>query len=266
MKVLSWNTLFAGIDRDGDFRRKFQIEVIKDIKPDIFLMQEAKGFEQNAHRLLFETEAAINMRGFLGRAVHTGQNTAIFINPAFQVLSFDFDNIHFHHAATFLTAQIPGFLLPVQFASIHLCPNGPEVRRREASYLSHLANPESLSLITGDFNSLSAHDPEPENWGKLALHDRSRYFEGLAFKADRSVIEKFEASGFIDCGLEFGSSAITTVPTKAYIDSEFVPFRCDFAMASKKLAVSIQDYKVIKNAKTDMASDHYPVLIEFASV
>lgn len=263
MKVLTWNTLFAGIDGNEDHRKKLQNEVINETKPDIFFMQEAKGFEQNAHRLLFETETAINMRGFLGRAIHTGQNTAIFIDPTFKVLSFDFDNTHFHHAATFLTVEVAGFSLPINFASVHLCPNGPEVRRREASYLMQLANPASFSLITGDFNSLSPHDNEPSDWGTLSLHYRSRYFEGFSEKADRSVLEKFEAGGFIDCGKALELNHISTVPTAAYKDAEFVAFRCDYAMASPKLAGTLISYKMIKNEKTDTASDHYPILLEF---
>lgn len=228
-------------------------------------MQEAKGFELNGQKILFETENAINMRGFLGRAIHTGQNTAIFINPSYRIHAFDYDNIHFHHVATFLTVFVSGFSLPIEFASVHLSPVGVEVRRCEAAYLMQLANPAKLSLITGDFNSLSPHDNEPDNWETLSPHYHSRYFEGFGKKADRTVLEKFEAAGFIDCGHLANTTNQNTVPTKSYINAEFVPFRCDYALASKKMAHGLKSFKIIKTDKTDIASDHYPILIEFVS-
>lgn len=265
MKVLSWNTLFAGIDTGSTKRRGLQIEVVNALKPDIFLMQEAKGFELNGQKLLFETEDVINMRGFLGRTIHTGQNTLIFINPSYKVHAFDYDNIHFHHVATFLTVVVPGFSLPIQFASVHLSPVGVEIRRREAAYLMQLADPAKFSLITGDFNSLSPHDDEPENRETLSPHYRSRYFEGFEKKADRSVLEKFEAAGFIDCGHHANTTNQNTVPTKSYLNAEFVPFRCDYAMASNILAKKLKGFDVIKTDKTDIASDHYPIFMEFDS-
>lgn len=266
MKVLSWNTLFAGIDTGSTKRREFQIEVINDLKPDIFLMQEAKGFELNGQKALFETEDELNMRGFLGRAIHTGQNTLIFINPSYKVHAFDYDNIHFHHVATFLNVLVPEFSLPVQFASVHLSPVGLEVRRCEAAYLMQLADPAKLSLITGDFNSLSPHDNEPENWKTLSPHYRSRYFEGFSKNADRTVLEKFEAAGFIDCGHQANKTNQHTVPTKSYLSAEFVPFRCDYAMASEKLAKKLKKFEVIRTDRTDFASDHYPICMEFDSI
>lgn len=36
----------------------------------------------------------------------------------------------------------------ITFISVHLCPNGPEVRRREAAYLAVNAAPDKLTLIT----------------------------------------------------------------------------------------------------------------------
>ncbi len=229
-------------------------------------MQEGKGFELNGLKALFETEDELNMRGFLGRAIHTGQNTLIFIKPSYKVDAFDYDNIHFHHVATFLNVFVPEFSLPIQFASVHLSPIGIEVRRRDAAYLMQLADPAKLSLITGDFNSLSPHDNEPENWATLSPHYRSRYFEGFSKNADRTVLEKFEAAGFIDCGHQANTTNQHTVPTKSYLNAEFVPFRCDYAMASEKLAKKLKSFDVIRTDKTDFASDHYPIFMEFDSM
>ena len=263
MTILSWNTLFAGFDGNESTRRREQLELINDLKPDVVLMQEAKNYDLSGYHLLFETEASVNMRGFLGKALHTGQHTAIFVNPSWPVTAFEVDNSHFHHSAIYLTIKAPSYSLPITFVSVHLCPHSPEIRRREAAYLLSLAKPSSLSLIAGDFNSLSLWDPEPADWEKLSPHYKSRYFEGNAPTADRSVLEKFEAAGFIDCAKALGRNEETTVPTASYKDAEFVSFRCDYAMASKKLSQYLISYQVIKTALTESASDHYPILLEF---
>ncbi|KAA8485586.1 exonuclease III [Arcticibacter tournemirensis] len=263
MKVLTWNTLFAGLDGSADKRRKLQIEMINEIRPDIFLMQEAKGFELNKQQALFQMESDIAMRGFLGIAPRTGQNTAIFINPAYHVKSFEADSTHFHHAATFVSVAIPNFDKIVTFGSVHLCPLGPEIRRREATYLLPYADPDALSLITGDFNSLSPHDAEPADWERLSPHFRSRYFDGDNDLADRKVLQLLEMAGFVDCARAAKKNNITTVPCAAYNNAEFVNFRCDYMLASRALTNKLSHYTVIKNERTDQASDHYPVLAEF---
>lgn len=265
MKILSWNTLFAGFDGHQSNRRRIQLEVINELKPDVLLMQEAKGYDLAGHSLLFETESALKMRGFLGKALHTGQHTAIFVNPSWTITAFEVDNIHFHHSATYLIVEPPSYSSPVTFVSIHLCPHSPEIRRREAAYLLSLANPASLSLIAGDFNSLSPWDCEPADWQNLSPHHKSRYFEGCAEKADRSVLQIFEAAGFTDCAKALDRNIETTVPTASYKDTEFASFRCDYAMTSKKLGGSLLNYQVIKTGKTDRASDHYPILLEFTT-
>jgi exonuclease III len=39
--------------------------------------------------------------------------------------------------------------------------------------------------------------------------------------------------------------------------------RCDYLLASQALAAKARSYQVIRNAITDAASDHYPVLAIF---
>jgi len=47
LTVLTYNTLFAGRDDSADRRARTQIGLINELKPDVFLMQEAKGFDLN---------------------------------------------------------------------------------------------------------------------------------------------------------------------------------------------------------------------------
>ena len=48
LTVLTYNTLFAGRDGSDDRRAQAQIGLINELKPDVFLMQEAKGVKQRA--------------------------------------------------------------------------------------------------------------------------------------------------------------------------------------------------------------------------
>lgn len=263
LTVLTYNTLFAGRDGGDDRRACAQVELLDEYKPDVFLMQEAKGFDANGGAWLYALEQQIGMRGFLAVAPRTGQNVAIFIREPLKPLSFEVDGAHFHHALATLKVAVPGSDQPLTFISAHLCPNGPEVRRREASYLSVQAAPDRLTLITGDFNSASPHDPEPEDWAALAPHHRARYLAEDLQSIDRSVLAHLEAAGWVDLGHRLDSAAVPTVPTAAYRDVEFATMRCDYLLASAALAAKARSYQVIRNNITDAASDHYPVIATF---
>lgn len=263
LTVLTYNTLFAGRDGTTDTRAKAQVDLINELRPDVYLMQEAKGFDANGSAWLYALEQQIGMRGFLAVAPRTGQNVAIFVRAPLQPLSFEVDGVHFHHALATLRVAVPGSEHPVTFISAHLCPNGPEVRRREAAYLAVQAAPERLTLVTGDFNSASPHDPEPQDWAALAPHHRARYVADDLRGLDRSVLAHLEAAGWVDLGHQLDPSAVPTVPTTAYRDVEFATMRCDYLLASRALAAKARSYQVIRNGTTDAASDHYPVLATF---
>lgn len=92
LKILTWNTLFAGRDGNDDRRANAQVKQINELQPDVFLMQEAKGFDANGGAWLYALEQQIGMRGFLALAPQTGQNLAIFIREPLRPLSFEVDN------------------------------------------------------------------------------------------------------------------------------------------------------------------------------
>lgn len=263
LTVLTYNTLFAGRDGSDERRARAQIGLINELSPDVFLMQEARGFDANGGARLHALEQQLGMRGFLAVAPRTGQNLAIFIREPLRAVSFDVDGAHFHHALATLNVALPDSDQQITFISTHLCPNGPEVRRREAAYLAVQAAPDKLTLITGDFNSASPHDPDPADWPALAPHHRARYLADDLQGIDRSVLAHLEAAGWVDLGHQLDADKVPTVPTVAYADVEFATMRCDYLLASKSLAAFAKSYQVIRNPVTDSASDHYPVLATF---
>lgn len=262
LTVLTYNTLFAGRDGADDRRAQAQVGLVNELRPDVFLMQEAKGFESDGGARLYALEAQIGMRGFLALAPPTGQNVAIFIREPLRAVSFDPDCVHFHHALASLKVAIPDHEQQITFLSAHLCPNRPYLRRREAAYLTVHAAPERLTLLAGDFNSVSPHDPEPEGFASLTPHHRARYLADDLVRADRSVLAHLEAAGWTDVGHEQQSN-IPTVPTTKFAATEFAIMRCDYVLASRALAAKTKTYQVIRTPSTEMASDHYPVLATF---
>lgn len=263
LTVLTYNTLFAGRDGTDDRRAQAQIGLINELKPDVFLMQEAKGFDADGGAWLHALEARIGMRGFLAVAPRTGQHVAIFIREPLRPVSFESDGAHFHHALAKLNVALPGTAQQITFLSAHLCPNGAEVRRREAAYLAVQAAPDKLTLLTGDFNSASPHDPEPAGFDALPAHHRARYLADDLRTADRSVLAHLEAAGWVDVGHALDQSGVPTVPTAGFSGTEFAAMRCDYLLASQALAAHAKSCRVISTAVTDMASDHYPVLATF---
>lgn len=263
LTLLTYNTLFAGRDGDEDRRSQQQIKLISSVRPDVFLMQEAKGLERDGAVGLYALEARIGMRGFLAVAPRTGQNVAIFIREPLRALSFDADGTNFHHAMAALKVQLPQSGKLLTLFCVHLCPNGPAVRRREAAYLTVHAAAESFSLVAGDFNSASPHDPEPIGFAELPPHHRSRYLAEDLVSPDHSVLAGLEAAGWADLGTLLDDARVPTVPTAAFVGTEFSSMRCDYVLASRALAAKARRYEVIRSPLTDAASDHYPVMVKF---
>lgn len=263
LKILTYNTLFAGRDGPDQRRANAQLELLADIRPDVFLMQEARGLEANGGRDFYALERTLGMRGFLAAAPATGQNVAIFIREPLQPIAFEADRAHFHHAFGSLQVAVPGVDAVLGFMTAHLCPAGAHVRRREAAYLGILADARKLSLLAGDFNSASPHDPAPADWEALPAHHRARYAAEDTRGIDHSVLAHLESAGWVDLGDRLDPFRAPTVPTPAYRDAEFATMRCDYVLATPSLARFATGYEVIRNKHSEMASDHYPVSVTF---
>lgn len=201
VEVLSYNTLFVGRDGQERTRADAQVQLINELCPDVFLMQEAKCLDADGGAGFYALEKQIGMRSFLAPAQRTGQNLAIFIRAPLRAVRFNADTMHFHHSAATLRVEIPGAAAPVTFISTHLCSNGPAVRRCEAAYLGVQTLPNRLTLLAGDFNSASPHDPEPADWHSLAQHHRAPYLADDIASIDRSVLAYLEAAGWVVWGI-----------------------------------------------------------------
>lgn len=264
MKVLSYNTLFGGFDGTDRTRHDAQLKFIAEQAPDVLLLQEARGFECDGQALLLATEHRLGMRGFLGLAPHTGQNTAIFLKAGIRALAVETDAVHFHHAKLSVTAQVPGFADPVSFISVHLCPNSANVRLNEVAYLVNEAASNRHSLVGGDFNTISPADAVPSDLADLPDHFRLRYTDVTGRQPDTRPLQFLSSAGWLDLGLQDDDATrVPTVPTAGFEGTEFATFRSDYFLATAPLARRARHYGVLRNSVTDRASDHYSIVVEF---
>lgn len=265
LKIMSYNTLFGGFDGAESSRFDLQVDIIREADPDILLVQEWKGFLAEGGKRMFEAERRLHRRALVASAPVTGQNTAILLKPGIEILGFEVDADHFHHAAAIATLRVPGLDSPLTAISVHLCPNGPHVRMREASYLVNHAIDDAYVIIGGDFNSPSPHDEAPD-FDALPARFRVRYTDKKG-KPHRDVLAGLERAGFVDIGHRLQGNDTATVPGVAFKGSEFAPFRCDYFLASRAFGALAESYRVLRDTDAlDHASDHYPILAAFNSV
>lgn len=260
-RVMSYNTLFGGFDGADGRRFELQADLVAAADPDILLVQEWKAFLADGQARRFAAESRLHRRALVAEAPATAQNTAILVKPEVEILRFEADAVHFHHVAAIAQLRPAGHPRAVTVASVHLCPNSPDVRLREASYLAALADEREHVLIGGDFNSVSPHDPEPA-LGDLPARFRFRYADA-AGQADHRTLAALEQAGFVDIGHALETVPTPTVPGAAFAGSEFVPFRCDYLIATPGLAAVAHDYRVVRSAEAGKASDHYPIVCAF---
>lgn len=262
LKVMTYNTLFGGFDGSDNKRYKLLVEIIVEENPDVLFVQELKGYTLDSSKLLFQLENEIGMRGFMAIAPHTGQNTAVFIKSHIVPLSFETDNVHFHHATSILKVRIDGVDKPITLISTHLNPLGPQLRLNEASYFINYASSNEYTILAGDFNSVSPHDEEPFDIHELQDHFKARYLSTDGTSSDRTVLSTLHLAGFVDVGKYLKKNKETTVPVKGFKGTEFMSFRSDYILTTKSLVDKFVNYRVIKDGKTDYASDHYPLIAE----
>jgi endonuclease/exonuclease/phosphatase family metal-dependent hydrolase len=173
------------------------------------------------------------------------------VRSGLEPVSFRADATHFHHVPSILTLDI-GAATPATFVSVHLCPDHPDARRLEASRLANLLAPDRVVIIGGDFNSPSPDDP-PVDFAALAPRHRVHY-QDASGDADRSPTALVVAAGL----RELRGDDTATVPTTAYPNVEFVPFRADHIFVTPN--VSSGPTRVLVDERTERASDHYPVI------
>lgn len=250
MKVVSYNCYEGAQDT-----RDILLGSIADLHPDILQLQEINEwgegdpspFQLLAKKERFET------------AVFGDSNTRFKLGTLARRASLGYEVLTkgFWHSA--IHTELPFRDSVLHMWNVHLNPQLEDDRLPEVESILRQIDPKSYALITGDFNSLAESDSYDEQ-DLLARFNAQgiKKFGETALHFD--VIKRLTDAGLVDIGAQY--SWQNTVPTPANEDAAHATqLRLDYAFATPKLAALISDYRVVKNALTDRASDHYPIEI-----
>jgi exodeoxyribonuclease III len=262
MRILSYNILYGGQDRHGSRLPKI-LDAISHINADCALIQEANRFDENLFSILGSSARAL---GFDHAAMSAaddidglgGYSVATFSRNEFRAI----DTFHgkFRNAA--LQTVIDTDLGQISICNIHLTPGSEDDRLRELAVVLDAQRKYDFKIIAGDFNSLSPEDHYDADMIAQFNQTQKRKFTRTN-RLRVEVISRVLDEGMIDVARALGKSHELTVPTKMAVDAAHkTPLRIDYVFASQKLVPYIGQFGVEKNALTDHASDHYPIVFE----
>lgn len=257
MRIMTYNVLTGGRDSGDGGRLRLIVETIRAVNPDILVLNECNGFEQDGYRTLYRLEAELGMRGVLAEA-ETGFHVALFHRTG-RLLETQRLRREVHHAVLAATLDVGGTTLKVIGA--HLCPFGGDARLLEVQQLIRFAREDHV-LILGDLNALSPHDTaayEPERW--LPRRRARHVLAEAGGKLDTRAVSTLESAELVDV-LRLHGHAEPTALTRLGADFANYQVRIDYVFASRLAAERVTHAERVTGERVEAASDHYPLFVD----
>jgi exodeoxyribonuclease-3 len=245
MRLITWNILAGGEDRWPEIAA-----VLRRERPDLVALQELRGF---GRARLDRLAGDLGMTGHLAPSAF-GQPVAVLCRlPSDRRRSVSW---RLHHAAAVVTVG------ELTLVSTHLNPFRPERRRREATWLAARFHAASRwVLLAGDLNGLDPYGDHAAELAGLSPRYRRRHLAGDG-TVDTRGLAAFERGGLTDLWRRAGLGDGRTVPT-GLAGGEFGAMRLDYVLGNPAVAGRVRELRVLRDAETEYASDHYPLLAEF---
>jgi exodeoxyribonuclease-3 len=203
----------------------------------------------------------LEVPGFLAEA-DTGYHVAAFARRELAVQWAAFGRPEFFHALVGMRVVLPGSAA-LHVLGAHFCPDSPHTRLAESRNLLKLMHGAEHTLIAGDLNS---PDPQSDHTATLAAmrrRERARYVAADdSGAADTRALQALEEAGLVDVGRRHGDLGHTLPTALPVPGAAFAPLRLDYFYATPRLAAATSHYRVLRNARTDGVSDHYPVAVD----
>ncbi|MEV0005777.1 endonuclease/exonuclease/phosphatase family protein [Micromonospora sp. NPDC050980] len=258
LRVMTWNIRTGGRDRDGNDRRDRIASVVAAHRPDMLALQELRGLD----RTLGGLAERMGMVPYLARSCF-GQPVAVLVRPPLRVLRAGPVRRPFHHgAARVRVATTAG---PLTVFSTHLNPYSGGRRRIEAGWLAAAVRRAGgeLALLAGDLNTLEPAVDHTDRLAGLAAAYRRRHLRRDGRTVDTRAVARLLDGGLVDLWSRAGGDdrGGLTVPT-GHGGAEFAGMRLDYLLATPALAAHLRAVRVLRDADTDTASDHYPLLAD----
>ncbi|WP_076471449.1 endonuclease/exonuclease/phosphatase family protein [Micromonospora avicenniae] len=260
LRVMTWNIRTGGRDADGTDRRDEIVELIDAQRPDVLLLQELRGFDDQV------------LAGFadrLGLRPHragscVGQPVAVLVRPPLRTLAAGPLRRPFHHAAARVVLATEAG--PLTVLGAHLSPYSGGWRRVEVDWLAGAVRraPGELTLVGGDLNALDPATDHSEQLSRLQPKYRRRHLRRDRRTVDTRAVAVLLGAGLVDLQPAVGGSdAGLTVPTW-HGGAEFVGMRLDYLLGSPAFAARVREVRVVRGGVAEHASDHYPVVADVA--
>ncbi|MBI4862680.1 MAG: endonuclease/exonuclease/phosphatase family protein [Candidatus Riflebacteria bacterium] len=278
LRILTYNILTGGIGPAQQYRVESILEVITGADPDLVAIQEAYCFAPHERDLLRLFADRLDMTGLLAPGANSHLHVALLARRSLNVELIRTVGAPFRHAC--LVARIrPRENLGLKIVVTHLDPFQESARLREVERLLEEIDAGEPCLVMGDLNGLSPLDPfEPASVPGLLEQYRRMAPDG-SWVVESRALPRLLLGGLIDLGHGprraddpagapgSGPSASAfdtspTWPTRGGFPSEGPPIRIDYVLATPAVGDAVTDYRAIRTALTDRASDHYPVLVE----
>jgi endonuclease/exonuclease/phosphatase family metal-dependent hydrolase len=257
MRLMTYNVLTGGRDGAVDSRLSLISEVIQAVAPDLLVLNECNGFEQDGYRTLYRLEAELGMRAVLAPA-ESGFHVALFVRRG-RLIETRCLSREVHHAVLSAKIEIDG--RPLRVIGTHLCPFGGDARLLEVQHLIRYLRDE-YAFVLGDLNALSAHDAGRYAPGQWLPRRRARHvLAESGGKLDTRAISALEEAELVDVFRQQNNTA-PTVLTRLGEGWQDYQARIDYIFATRPAAERVTRAERVDGARVEQASDHYPLFVD----
>lgn len=253
--------MLYNIYRGGEGRLDALVAAVREARPDILGVLEVIGWGINKERILkqFSKSVALTFSQFIKSNTRYDLAMLSSVQPLRQQELRE----GFWHSALLSVYQCNP-IGQIAILLMHLNPRSEHDRLAELTRVVNLLASYPNAIIMGDLNSLSPYDP----YNREELLARFREV-GLTKFGDTALqfdcISFLEQYGYCDVMRLLGKPFVATVPTPANTDpAHAAPLRLDYMFVSKSITPFLTDAQVIRSAKTNRASDHYPLVVDFS--
>lgn len=257
MRLMTYNILTGGRDRDGKSRLDAITEIVRGVAPDVLLLEECNGFDLDGFHTLYRLEHELQMRAVLATA-DSGFHVALFLRRG-RLIETHCLRREMHHALLAATIEIDGVVFRVIGA--HLCPFGGDARLLEVQHVIRFVREQNV-FVLGDLNALSPHDAARYPAERWLPRRRARHaLAGAPGRLDTRAIAALEGADLVDLFHRSGNTAATAL-TRLGEGWEDYQARIDYVLASPAAAERVERTERVDTERVESASDHYPLYVD----
>ena len=233
------------------------IDIVKKESPDYLTINEANAFSDKNNKLLKEFADRTGFKYYeLGISGEYDYHVAALSRYPLK---------HVQKPQPLMRACVISLietaLGKISVASLHLTPYTEDLRLPEMDLILSYQRTFKNKILMGDMNSLSPNDDyNPDIVASFNDIQTKKFTTDGKLRFD--VIGKILSNGYIDSAVKLRKNKERTAPTAINEFSAHSDMRLDYVFISESLAPYLLEYKVVKNDRTEKASDHYPVIVE----